>query len=564
MVFLVPLLVSLYSIVITHLMMHKLNYAPGSSERKQLREALKSLRSKAQSGALRVPSVVDSDEVHTNATKSQAVPFEKDLTLATYSEADASIIQKAIKNALRAKPAWEAMPFNDRAAIFLKAADLLSTKYRYDVLAATVMGQGKNAWQAEIDAAAELCDFWRFNCHYAAKIYADQPFKNAPYTWNRLEYRPLEGFVVAYSPFNFTAIGGNLVASAALMGNVVLWKPSPMAAYSNYLVYQIMREAGLPEGVVQFLPADAELMTKETFHHPDFAGLHFTGSTHVFRNLWKQVGNNIENYKSYPRIVGETGGKNMHFIHESADVRTAVMNTIRGAFEYSGQKCSATSRAYVPDTLWNEFRDLLVQEVKKLKVGAADDFETFASAVINKQSYDKIKKYLDEVGTSANPNTKVLVGGKASDEKGWYIHPTVLQTTDPKSPTIVNELFGPVLTVYVYPANEFGKTLHLAESSTPYGLTGSIFAQDRKAVITASNALRDAAGNFYINDKSTGAVVGQQAFGGARASGTNDKAGSGLNLLRWVSPRTIKENFLPLSSWTYPSNAKEELASGVM
>ncbi|KAJ3291826.1 1-pyrroline-5-carboxylate dehydrogenase [Borealophlyctis nickersoniae] len=486
------------------------------------------------------------------------------MTVAEYHEADASVVQKAIDKALAAKPAWEAMPFNDRAAIFLKAADLLATKYRHKLLAATMLGQGKNAWQAEIDAAAELCDFWRFNCYYASKIYADQPPMNSSRTWNRLEYRALEGFVLAYSPFNFTAIGGNLVSAPALMdeltrsvlkGNVVLWKPSPMAMLSNYMVFQVLREAGLPEGVIQFIPGDAESIANATLSHPDFAGLHFTGSTHVFKKLWRQIGNNIDTYKSYPRVVGETGGKNMHILHKSADVRNAVMQTLRGAFEYAGQKCSATSRVYIPDTLWPEFKSLIEKEGKKLKSGPSDEFETFVNAVINKESYTRIKKYLDEVGSPSNPHTKVLLGGKASDAKGYFIDPTVLVTTDPHSPTMVQELFGPVVTLYVYPAEKYEETLELASTSTPYSLTGSLFAQDRQAIITGSNILRNAAGNFYINDKSTGAVVGQQPFGGGRASGTNDKAGSGLNLLRWVSPRTIKENFVPLDSWAYPSNS---------
>ncbi|KAJ1341326.1 1-pyrroline-5-carboxylate dehydrogenase [Batrachochytrium salamandrivorans] len=554
-----------------------LNYAPGSSERMQLQAALADLRAQlSTNGPFDIPVVVNDQEVafvlsicfptewllsifngaavaliRIHVTKSRSLIYPSCFKLT-----DALDCIFAIDKALKAKPAWEAMPFNDRAAIFLKAADLLSTKYRhvYKMLAATMLGQGKNAWQAEIDAAAELADFWRFNCKYAADIYAEQPPKNSPLLWNRVEYRPLEGFVVAYSPFNFTAIGGNLACAPALMGNVVLWKPSPMSMYSNYLVYEILREAGLPDGVIQFLPGDAELVTEQTFSHPEFAGFHFTGSTAVFKNLWRKIGENLDIYKSYPRVVGETGGKNMHFIHESADVRNAALQTIRSAFEYNGQKCSACSRVYVPENIAEEFTTILKEEHAKLKMGPVDDFTNFTSAVINLQSYNKIKGFLDDIKGGKNPATGVLLGGGTSDEVGYYIEPTVLVTKDPKSPTMVNELFGPVVTVYVYPQEEYLETLELANSTTEYALTGALFAQNRTALIAGTNVLRNAAGNFYVNDKCTGAVVGQQPFGGGRASGTNDKAGSALNLLRWVSPRTIKESFVPISSWGYPSN----------
>ncbi|KAH6584078.1 hypothetical protein BASA60_001119 [Batrachochytrium salamandrivorans] len=533
-----------------------LNYAPGSSERMQLQAALADLRAQlSTNGPFDIPVVVNDQEVafvlsicfptewllsifngaavaliRIHVTKNQnqktfrpqSSPFEHKLKLCNFHNADQKTIQMAIDKALKAKPAWEAMPFNDRAAIFLKAADLLSTKYRYKMLAATMLGQGKNAWQAEIDAAAELADFWRFNCKYAADIYAEQPPKNSPLLWNRVEYRPLEGFVVAYSPFNFTAIGGNLACAPALMGNVVLWKPSPMS--------------------------------HQTFSHPEFAGFHFTGSTAVFKNLWRKIGENLDIYKSYPRVVGETGGKNMHFIHESADVRNAALQTIRSAFEYNGQKCSACSRVYVPENIAEEFTTILKEEHAKLKMGPVDDFTNFTSAVINLQSYNKIKGFLDDIKGGKNPATGVLLGGGTSDEVGYYIEPTVLVTKDPKSPTMVNELFGPVVTVYVYPQEEYLETLELANSTTEYALTGALFAQNRTALIAGTNVLRNAAGNFYVNDKCTGAVVGQQPFGGGRASGTNDKAGSALNLLRWVSPRTIKESFVPISSWGYPSN----------
>ncbi|KAJ3178580.1 1-pyrroline-5-carboxylate dehydrogenase [Geranomyces variabilis] len=532
-----------------------LSYAPGSVERKKLQEALAAMRARLEKdGPFEIPVVVNGEQIRTNDVQTQALPFEHKTKLATYHQADAATIKKAIDTALKVRPEWEAMPFNDRAAIFLKAADLLATKYRYEVMAATMLGQGKNAWQAEIDAATELCDFWRFNCHFAAQIYADQPIKNSVTTWNRMEYRPLEGFVLAYSPFNFTAIGGNLVSAPALMGNVVLWKPSPMAMYSNYLVFQILKEAGLPDGVIQFVPGDAADIAKDAFAHPEFAGLHFTGSTGVFKHLWKQIGNNIDKYKSYPRIVGETGGKNMHFLHNSADARNAAMQTIRGAFEYNGQKCSATSRVYVPDNLWEEYSTVLTQEMKKLKQGPVDDFSNFTGSVINEQSYNKITKYVDAIKSGKEPKTKVFLGGNASKKDGYTIEPTVILTENPHATTMKEELFGPVVTVYVYPADQYEETMKIAEDTTPYALTGSLFAQDRAAIVKGTNVLRNAAGNFYVNDKSTGAVVGQQAFGGGRASGTNDKAGSGLNLLRWVSPRTIKETFVPLTSVDYPSN----------
>ncbi|KAJ3092936.1 1-pyrroline-5-carboxylate dehydrogenase [Quaeritorhiza haematococci] len=533
------------------------DYAPGSQERKSLQAALKNMRSElTKAGPFSVSSVVGGAKIETNDVATQAIPFQHAQKLCSYHKADRDTIAKAIKGALEVKPHWESMPFHERANIFLKAADLLSTKYRYKLLAATMLGQGKNAWQAEIDAAAELADFWRFNCKFAAgefeeatkgvfvfaciadmrystlhlhvllsEIYAQQPPRNAKFNWNRLEYRPLEGFVTAISPFNFTAIGGNLCSAPALMGNVVLWKPSDSAIYSNYLIMEILKEAGLPDGVIQFLPSSPDVFVKETFSHPEFAGLHFTGSTSVFKKLWQDISNNLDTYHGYPRIVGETGGKNMHFLHKSADVESAVHNTIRAAFEYQGQKCSACSRVYVPDNLWEDFKTLLVSEVKKLKQGPVDDFENFTSAVINKPAYDRLAGVLKDVAN--DKTTQVLVGGTASDKEGYYISPTVLVTTDPQARTMREELFGPVVTVYVYPADKFEETLDLAAKSK-YALTGALFARDREALLFGSTKLRHAAGNFYINDKSTGAVVGQQPFGGARGSGTNDKAGSAL------------------------------------
>ncbi|KAJ3241992.1 1-pyrroline-5-carboxylate dehydrogenase [Chytriomyces hyalinus] len=530
------------------------NYAPGSPERRKLQEALVEMRSQMP---FEVPCIVNGEKIFTKDTLNQPLPFDHKTTLASFHNADKNLVEKAIEGALKAKPAWEAMPYNDRAAIFLKAADLLAHKYRYKVMAATMLGQGKNAWQAEIDAAAELADFWRFNTQYATDIYSQQPTKNAPLTWNRMEYRALEGFVVAYSPFNFTAIGGNLVGAPVLMGNVCIWKPSPTGLYSSYLVYEILKEAGLPDGVVQFVPGDAQVVTDATFEHPEFAGFHFTGSTHVFKHLWQRIGNNINTYKSYPRIVGETGGKNMHFLHKSADAKHAALQTVRSAFEYNGQKCSACSRVYVPDNLWEEYKTELVAQTKQIKQGPVDDFTNFMSSVINKQSFDKIKGYLSDIASGKTPNSSILVGGKCDDSVGYTIEPTVVLATDPKAKTMVDELFGPVVTVYVYPADKYEEYLEIADKTSAYALTCGLFAQDREAVIVGSNKLRNAAGNFYINDKSTGAVVGQQAFGGGRASGTNDKAGSSLNLLRWVSPRTIKESFVPITGVQYPSNLKE-------
>ncbi|KAJ3223185.1 1-pyrroline-5-carboxylate dehydrogenase [Clydaea vesicula] len=533
----------------------KNKFMKGSPEKAEVKQELNNINSQLNSsGPYKVPMIINGNKIFTQSNKQQHVPFDHKKILCSYSETDKEHIDLAIKTALEAKLSWENMPFNDRAAIFLKAADLLSTKYRSKVIAATMMGQGKTACEAEIDAAAELADFWRFNVKYAAEIYSQQPSENSPHVWNRLEYRPLEGFVVAFSPFNFTAIGGNLCTAPALMGNVVLWKPSPMSMYSNYLLMQILKEAGLPDGVIQFIPGDAPFVVENTFNHPEFAGLHFTGSTAVFKHLWKKIGDNLEIYKSYPRIVGETGGKNLHFLHKSADVNTAVYNTIRGGFEFQGQKCSATSRVYIPESLWPQYSELLKNEVLKIKQGSVEDFSNFMSSVINRQSFDKIKSYIDEVKEVKDGKQYILVGGETNDKVGYEIQPTVIVTKDPFSKTMTDELFGPVVTCYVYPDEKYIETLEMADKTTDYALTGSVFAVDREAIITASNVLRNSAGNFYINDKSTGAVVGQQPFGGGRSSGTNDKAGSILNLFRWISPRTIKENFVPLTRWNYESN----------
>ncbi|CAD0025532.1 unnamed protein product, partial [Aureobasidium pullulans] len=519
-------------------------------DREKLAAALKSFR---QQGPVDVPVVIAG-----KTTKlSQSDPSAHANSVASYVNASSQDVSAAIDAALAAKPAWESLPFADRAAVFLKAADLIAGKYRYEIMAATMAGQGKNAYQAEIDAAAELCDFLRFNVQYAQDTYAHQPTHNSPGVWNRVEYRPLEGFVYAVSPFNFTAIGGNLACAPALMGNVVVWKPSPSAMASNYLLYKILLEAGLPEGVIQFLPGDAAEVTKVVLAHRQFAALHFTGSTSVFRSLYGQIANGVAEgrYQGYPRIVGETGGKNFHLIHPSADVENAVINTVRGAFEYQGQKCSATSRAYFPASLWSSVKAGLISETEKLKIGDPEDYSNFIGPVIHQGSFDKLSKVIDEAKNDSE--LELLVGGKYDGSKGYYIHPTIYATKNPAHPLLKQELFGPVLCVYVYDdaaPDAFAKICKDIDASSDYALTGAVFAQDRYAIRFAEEALRNTAGNFYINVKSTGAVVGQQPFGGARASGTNDKAGSANLLTRFVSMRAIKEDFVGSNKVIYPSN----------
>ncbi|KAF9950835.1 1-pyrroline-5-carboxylate dehydrogenase [Mortierella alpina] len=525
------------------------SYAPGSEERAALQAALKALRAKLP---LDIPCIVNGKEVRTGIMEKQVMPHEHKTVLCNYHNADEALVTKAIDGALAAKLNWENTPFNDRAAIFLKAADLAATKYRYEIMAATMLGQGKNAWQAEIDSAAEMIDFWRFGVKFAEELYGVQPPQNSTGTWNRTEYRPLEGFVFAVSPFNFTAIGGNLAGAPVLMGNVCVWKPAPAATYASYVVYEIMREAGLPPGVIQFIPGPAPEVVGQVLKHPEFAALHFTGSTHVFRKLWKDIGNNIENYKSYPRIVGETGGKNFHMVHKTGNVTSVVNNTIRAAFEYQGQKCSACSRCYFPDNLWPEIKGGLLKQHSRLHIGGVEDFKNFEGPVINQVSFDKIKGYIDWAKSDAE--SEIIAGGTYDDSVGYYIHPTIIVTTNPNSRTMTEEIFGPVMTIYVYKADDYEKTLDLVAHSSAYALTGALFSQDRYATILGANKLRHAAGNFYINDKCTGAVVGQQPFGGGRASGTNDKAGSAAILSRFVSPRSIKESFVDLEDFVYPSN----------
>jgi 1-pyrroline-5-carboxylate dehydrogenase len=466
-------------------------------------------------------------QIKTATILTQQDPSSHATTLASYSNASPDQVQTAITSALAAKQSWELLPFSDRAAVFLKAADLISTKYRYDLMAATIVGQGKNAWQAEIDAAAETVDFLRFNVQYAEELYAQQPVHNAPGVWNRVEYRPLEGFVYAITPFNFTAIAGNLPAAPALMGNVVVWKPSPSAIASNWLLYNILIEAGLPKDVIQFIPGDAEEVTKAVLSHKQFAALHYTGSTAVFRKLYGQIALGVADgkYAGYPRIVGETGGKNFHLLHSSADVTNAAVQTVRGAFEYQGQKCSATSRAYVPKSLWPQFKEQLVSLTKALKVGSPDDFGNFIGPVIHKASFEKLSKVIDDAKN--DKDLALLVGGSYDGSKGFFINPTIYESTTPSHELFSRELFGPVLVVYVYddtsdPVKAFQDICKTVDTASEYALTGAVFAQDRAAVRYAEDALRNSAGNFYINCKSTGAVVAQQPFGGARASGTNE------------------------------------------
>ncbi|KAG2156356.1 Aldehyde/histidinol dehydrogenase [Suillus clintonianus] len=529
------------------------SYAAGTAERKGLEAALAQMQ---QELPFEVPCIVNGKPIRTGNLAKQPIPSDHARHLCTYHEADESTVASAIDGALSAKAEWEAMPWNDRAAIFLRAAELVSGKYRYKLVAATMLGQGKNAWQAEIDAAAELSDFFRFGVKYVEELYAQQPPKNSAGSWNRVEYRALEGFVLAVSPFNFTAIGGNLPGAPALVGNTVVWKPSPAATYSNYLVYQILAEAGVPPGVIQFVPGPPAEVVAQAISHPSFTALHFTGSTFVFKKLWKDIAANLDKYRGYPRIVGETGGKNFHVIHKSAEIRNAALQTIRGGFEYQGQKCSALSRLYVSSSLWSSgFKDLLLSEVAKIKVGPPSDFSNFMGPVIGRPAYDKIMGFIQKAKDAGG---EVLIGGvgkaHSDDSKGYFVQPTIILTKDPGSITMKEEIFGPVITVYVYDDADYEKTLELIDNTSPYALTGSIFAADRKALLTATNKLRNAAGNVYYNEKCTGAVVGQQPFGGARASGTNDKAGSISIFYRFVSARSMKENFVGLEDFQYPSN----------
>ena len=523
-----------------------LNYGPDSPERAALKAALHEARSTQTD----IPMYIGGDEVRTGTKLEIRPPHDHHHLLATFSEGDASHVEAAIAAALAAKAAWEILPWEQRAAIFLKAAELLAGPYRYKVNAATMLGQSKNAYQAEIDSACELIDFLRFNVQYMTEIYKQQPPISGKGVWNRVEQRPLEGFVFALTPFNFTAIAGNLPTSAAMMGNVVVWKPAYTQIYAANVLMQVFKEAGLPDGVINLIYVDGPVAGGVIFNHPDFAGIHFTGSTKVFQNIWQTIGTNIHKYKTYPRIVGETGGKDFVLAHPSADADVVSVALVRGAFEYQGQKCSAASRAYVPASLWPAVKEKMQAAIASIKIGPVEDFSNFVNAVITEVSFDKLAKYID--AAKADTSVEVVAGGNYDKSEGWFVEPTVLRVQDPFYVTMCEELFGPVLTLYVYEDADFDKVLDIIDKTSIYALTGSIISRDRYAIERATHALRNAAGNFYINDKPTGAVVGQQPFGGARGSGTNDKAGSMINLLRWVSPRTIKETFDPPKDYRYP------------
>ncbi len=521
------------------------SYAPGSADRAALKAALKDLSERE----LEIPLIIGGKEVKTGKKGKVVMPHDHKHVLATYHQCSEKEVKMAIDAALKAQQSWANTPWTQRAAICLKAADLIAHKYRYVLNAACMLGQSKNAYQAEIDAACELIDFLRFNVHYAQKIYAEQP-KHDTMMLNSVEYRPLEGFILAVTPFNFTAIAGNLNMSAVLMGNVTIWKPSTTALFSNYILMKIFKEAGLPEGVINFVPGSGSLIGNVCTSHKMFAGFHFTGSTAVFNGVWESIGKNLKNYKSYPKIVGETGGKDFVFAHPSANVKALAVALVRGAFEYQGQKCSAASRAYIPESLWKDVKKLMGDMLKEIKVGDVRDFSNFVNAVIDEASFDNCMKYIEYAKKAKD--AEIVFGGKGDKKKGYFVQPTVILTTNPHYKSIEEEIFGPILTIYVYKDKDFEKTLDLCDQTSPYALTGAFFAQDSAAVAFASQKLKYAAGNFYINDKPTGAVVGQQPFGGSRASGTNDKAGSYLNLLRWVSPQTIKENLLPPTDYKYP------------
>ncbi|HSJ76895.1 MAG TPA: L-glutamate gamma-semialdehyde dehydrogenase [Gemmatimonadales bacterium] len=522
-----------------------LNYAPGSPERTTLKAALGSVGGRQAD----IPAVVNGREIRTGNTHDVVSPHCHGRVLAKTHQADRATIESAIETAVEAQRDWGHWRFEDRAAVFLRAAEMLAGTHRQLLNAATMLGQSKTAYQAEIDSACELIDFLRFNVHYAERIYAEQP-ESAPGVWNRLDHRPLEGFVYAITPFNFTAIGGNLPTAPALMGNAVVWKPSATAILSNWYFYRLLIEAGLPPGVINFLPGDSVEVSDVLLSDRRLAGIHFTGSTPVFQTLWRSVAANLDRYAGYPRIVGETGGKDFILAHTSADLDALAVGIVRGAYEYQGQKCSAASRAYIPDTIWPAVRDRVVPMIEDIRVGDVADFRNFMGAVIDRRAFNRLKDHLE--AAKRDPGVKVLAGGGTDDSVGYFVQPTLLQAENPAYRLMCEEIFGPVLTVYVYPAAKWQETLKLVDQTSPYALTGAVFARDRSAIIEADRALRHSAGNYYINDKPTGAVVGQQPFGGSRASGTNDKAGSILNLLRWVSPRSIKETLSPPKDYRYP------------
>jgi 1-pyrroline-5-carboxylate dehydrogenase len=519
-------------------------YAPGSAERKALLNTINDFKANPAD----IPMFIGNEEVRTGNLKAIHPPHEINTTVANFHAGDENHVHKAIEAALKAREGWSNMSWENRANIFLRAADLISVKYRYHMNGTTMLGQSKNAFQAEIDSACELIDFLRFNVHYLSEIYRQQPISGDG-MHNRVEYRSLEGFVLAITPFNFTAIGGNLPTSAAMCGNVVVWKPANTQIFSAQMFMRILKEAGLPDGVINLIYVDGPTIGKVCLSHRDFAGVHFTGSTGVFNQMWKTIGENISIYKSYPRIVGETGGKDFVIAHRSADPRVVSTALLRGAFEYQGQKCSAASRAYIPSNLAHEIKQLLSEGVNSFRIGSVEDFSNFINAVIDEKSFDKIASYIDAAKNDVN--AKIISGGLYDKSNGYFIYPTIIEAFDPKYITMCEEIFGPVLTIHVYDENKYEETLDLVDNTSPYALTGAVISQDRYAIELATKKLRNAAGNFYINDKPTGAVVGQQPFGGARASGTNDKAGSQLNLYRWLSARTIKETFVPPTDYRY-------------
>jgi len=524
------------------------SYAPGSPERAELKARLKAMAAER----IEIPLIIGGKEIRTGRTAQAVMPHDHSHVLADYHLADAEHVQQAIAASAGARREWASWPWEDRAAVILRAAELLATSSRATIVAATMLGQSKTVFQAEIDAASEMIDFWRFNTYFAQELYNEQPV-SSPGMWNQMEYRALEGFVYAISPFNFTAIGGNLTTAPALMGNTIVWKPAATAMLSGYYTLRVLEEAGLPPGVINLVPGDSVQITRILLDSPELAGVHFTGSTAVFNSVWKTVGENVGKYRGYPRLVGETGGKDFIVAHPSADPAAVAVAIARGGFEYQGQKCSAASRVYVPESLWNEVRDRTVGMMQEIKVGDVRDFRNFVSAVIDQKAFTKISGYLDD----AKKNARVLQGGTAKGDEGYFVHPTLIQTEDPGYRTMCEEIFGPVVTAYVYPDGKWHETLAVVDRTSPYALTGAIFSRDRKGVREAMSALRNAAGNFYVNDKPTGAVVGQQPFGGARGSGTNDKAGSKLNLVRWVNARTVKETFAPPRDYKYPFMAEE-------
>ena len=521
-------------------------YAPGSAERKSLLNKYQEMYNQA---AIDVPMYIGGKEIRTTNKKPMTSPHDHQKVLGHYNVGDATHVQDAIDAALAAKDAWANLPWEERAAVFLKAADLLAGPFRDRMNAATMLAQSKNVYQTEIDAACELIDFFRFNVQYMTQIYSEQP-ESLPGMWNRLEYRALEGFVFALSPFNFTSIAANLSAAPMMMGNVVVWKPAESQIYSAQVIMDLFKAAGVPDGVINMVTVSGQTAGEVIFKNKHFAGIHFTGSTGVFRQLWRNIADNLENYRSYPRIVGETGGKDFIMVHKSADAAEVATSMARGAFEFQGQKCSAASRAYIPSNLWPEVKRIFVEQVNSFKIGSPEDPSNFVNAVIDSKAFDKISGYIDYC--KAQPDAEVITGGNYDKSKGYFIEPTTVVTTNPKFRTMCEEIFGPVLTVYVYDENKFEETLTLLDETSEYALTGSIMSNDRYAINVATKMLRNSAGNFYINDKPTGAVVGQQPFGGARGSGTNDKAGSSMNMLRWVSARTIKETFVPPVDYRYP------------